>query len=306
MGAVLSSLIFVIVGVTIALYLHYLRHYNNKSGVSGVYSPNTREYLPGMDANLAANYRRSKYATLANLTPQEQQERSKLQDVRDHPSAYYRDAPTMDRGIRFGVPSMGFRTGAHQTMGDQSAVLGTWDHRATRPESLSHRDSVDWGSGPSFSNLRIEDQNSSAGHTDTRAAQSPYPPGMQVGGDRVDYDMGRLQLDDLCSPHSVRHRSQASSPGMVDPVQDANRAFANLRVNDQDSSATNRTHHHSQDFPPGMNNPVQSANQAFANLRIDGQEPPTANVANTVDNGNPHLPGMGYRHVFIPRGGEDM
>lgn len=277
--------------------------YNPSSGLN---SHNTRGYLPGMDVDFASNSRRNGYTTIAYLTPQEQHERSRLRDARDQASAHYDDAPTMDRGVRFGVPSMGYRTGAHRTMGDRSTVLGTWDHRATRPWSPSHRNSMGLGSGSSFSNLRIGEQHSPTPHTGTRDPQSSNLPGMQVDRDRVDYQMGRPQLGAPYLPQSVRHNSQANLPGMVDSVQGMNSGFANLRVNDQDSSATNTAHRHSQAYPPGMDDPVESANHALANLRVNNQQASTADTTDTVSSGNPYLPGMGYRHAFALRGRENM
>jgi hypothetical protein len=235
-----------------------------------------------MDVNLALENRGNGYIKIVDFTPLEQQELLRLQAERDKGKAYYKSAPTVNRGIRFGEPSMG----------DQSAGLRNWDHRAMRPDTQSN--TVGWGIGPSFSNLRIAEQNSPPRRTNTgHNAQSPCPPGMEVDPDRVDFRMGQLQLDDLYSPNSIHRHSQAN-----DPIQSANHAFAKFRISDHRNSTANRVRRQSQAYPPGMNNLVQSANSAFASLRINDQRPSNANGTNTANNGNPFLPGMGYRHTL--------
>ncbi|KAL5415016.1 hypothetical protein PMIN06_005367 [Paraphaeosphaeria minitans] len=243
---------------------------------------------------------------MEDLTPLEEQERARHRATQERVEANYGNAQVVDQGVRFGMPSMGLRKGAHQKMGDRPAVLGTWDHRASRPESQGRRKSTGWGSGPAFHNLQIDDQNSSARGGNTQPGHSTYPPGVQVHHDRIDYHIGRLQLADLYSPRSVHQNSQPYPQGMADPVQEANRGLANLRTDDHGPSATIGAHRHSQTYSPGMNNPVQNTSRAFANLRINDPRSSTANTTNNVKNGNPHLPGMGYRHVFNPRGRDYM
>ncbi|KAF9732138.1 hypothetical protein PMIN01_10067 [Paraphaeosphaeria minitans] len=96
--------------------------------------PNTRKWLPGMDVDHALNSRRNGYATMEDLTPLEEQERARHRATQERVEANYGNAQVVDQGVRFGMPSMGLRKGAHQKMGDRPAVLGTWDHRASRPE----------------------------------------------------------------------------------------------------------------------------------------------------------------------------
>ncbi|KAK7185387.1 hypothetical protein PSPO01_08503 [Paraphaeosphaeria sporulosa] len=239
--------------------------YDPKSGCRSTESPNTREWLPGMDIDHVSNNRRKGYATMKNLTPREEQERDRYRAAQERVHSHCSSAQTMDQGVRFGVPSMGFRTGAHQTMGDRPARLRTWDHRSKKAEPPDYRNSTGWGNGPAFRDLRIGEQNQPACPVTTCPGQSPYPPGMQVDNDRFDHHIGRLQLVYLYSPHSILQ--------------------------------------HSQPYPPGMKNAIQSVERAFANLLIVKQE--ASNFATTINNGNPHLPGMGYRHVFR-RGREDM
>ena len=99
-----------------------------------------------------------------------------------------------------------------------------------------------------------------------RAGKSPYPPGMQVDPDRLDLDMGRMQLNDLdCTPPKIDR--------------------------------------HPQPYPPGMNNSVRYIDLVLADLQISDQGDSSATAP--VSNGNPHPPGMGSRHAF-PHGREDM
>jgi hypothetical protein len=283
MSTVLWSLIFVFCGASI-LCLWFSINYCQKK------APADHEYLPGMDVKLASENRRKGYTTIADPTPFEQQELLRFRAEQDKRAAYYKNSPNADPGTRFGKPSMG----------DQSAGLRNWDYRATRQKTQSSTTS--WGTGPAFRNLRIAEQESPAPRTTTgHDEQSPYSPGMEVDSDGVDFHMGQLQLDDLYSPNSIRQHSQAH-----DLVQGANHAFADLRINDQGTSTTDKVRRHSQDYPPGINNTVQSVDSAFAHLQINDQGPSTANTVNTANNGYPHLPGMGYRHAFVPRGREDM
>lgn len=156
------------------------------------------------------------------------------------------------------------------SMGLRTGASRTMGDRAAELKTWDHRATraeppKPWSSTRRGRGPTFEDLRIGEQKTPANTGQSSYPPGMQVDQYQLERDMESLQLNDGASP--------------------------------------SRSGRHPQPFPPGMNNSVQDGNLAFAGLRINEHEEISATAR--VSNGNPHLPGMGFWHVFS-HGGEEM
>lgn len=108
-------------------------------------APFLSECLPGMDFSAGPKNQQADGRAMAEV-----EELSRLR-AREENNRRFASPPAPDQGIRFGVPSMGERSGIHRPMGSRPGVQQLWDRRTVKSSDTS----IDSDMASSFDNLRL-------------------------------------------------------------------------------------------------------------------------------------------------------